>query len=43
LCQETDLSIVLITHDNKFIKYGDRIYSACNGNFTLLDQEDSDE
>ena len=37
LCAETGLSIVLITHDNKFIKYGDRIYIADKGKFTLQD------
>lgn len=37
LCDETGLSIVLITHDNKFIKYGDRIYIADKGVFTLQD------
>lgn len=35
LCDETNLSIVLITHDNKFIEYGDRIYIADKGKFTL--------
>jgi len=35
LCDETNLSIVLITHDNKFIEYGDRIYIADKGEFTL--------
>lgn len=35
LCDDTGLSIVLITHDNKFIKYGDRIYTADRGKFTL--------
>lgn len=39
LCNETGLSIVLITHDNKFIKYGDRIYVADKGVFTLQDNE----
>ena len=38
LCNETGLSIVLITHDNKFMKYGDRIYVADKGNFTLQDR-----
>lgn len=38
LCTETGLSIVLITHDNKFMKYGDRIYVADKGNFTLQDR-----
>lgn len=37
LCDNTGLSIVLITHDNKFIKYGDRIYIADHGKFTLKD------
>jgi DNA repair exonuclease SbcCD ATPase subunit len=35
LCSETGLSIVLITHDNKFMKYGDRVYIADKGKFTL--------
>lgn len=35
LCDETGLSIVLITHDNKFIKYGNQIYIADKGKFTL--------
>lgn len=44
LCNETGLSIVLITHDNKFMKYGDRIYVADKGNFTLQDgyEDESD-
>jgi DNA repair exonuclease SbcCD ATPase subunit len=43
LCDETGLSIVLITHDNKFIEYGDRIYVADKGNFTLQEQENTRE
>lgn len=39
LCNETGLSIVLITHDNKFIQYGDRIYIADKGKFTLQESE----
>lgn len=39
LCDETGLSIVLITHDNKFIKYGDRIYMADKGKFTIQENE----
>lgn len=35
LCENTKLSIVLITHDSKFIKYGDKIYHADHGVFTL--------
>ena len=42
LCAETGLSIVLITHDMKFIEYGDRIYVADKGEFTLQDQSDAD-
>lgn len=42
LCNETGLSIVLITHDNKFMKYGDRIYVADKGNFTLQDRYDDE-
>lgn len=41
LCDETSLSIVLITHDNKFMKYGDRIYVADKGHFKLQDVDDS--
>ena len=41
LCDETGLSIVLITHDNKFMKYGDRIYVADKGHFKLQDADDS--
>lgn len=37
LCDETNLSVVLITHDNRFIKYGDRIYIADKGKFSLKD------
>lgn len=40
LCNETGLSIVLITHDNKFMKYGDRIYVADKGNFSLQSVQD---
>lgn len=39
LCDETGLAIVLITHDNKFMKYGDRIYIADRGRFTLKEIE----
>lgn len=39
LCSETGLSIVLITHDSKFMKYGDRIYVADKGKFTLQESE----
>lgn len=42
LCDETGLSIVLITHDNKFMKYGDRIYTADKGKFTLQECEVSE-
>ena len=35
LCIETGLSIVLITHDAKFMKHGDRVYIADKGKFTL--------
>lgn len=35
LCSEAGLSIVLITHDSKFMKYGDRVYTADRGKFTL--------
>ena len=37
LCEDTGLIVVLITHDNKFIDYGDRIYVADRGKFTLKD------
>lgn len=37
LCDETGLSIVLITHDQKFMNYADRVYYADHGNFTLKD------
>lgn len=40
LCADTNLSIVLITHDNKFIEYGNRIYLADKGNFTLQKKDD---
>ncbi len=43
LCNETGLSIVLITHDSKFMRYGDRIYVADKGKFTLKDIEDVDD
>ena len=39
LCVKTGLSIVLITHDDKFMKYGDRIYIADKGKFTLKEYE----
>lgn len=39
LCEDTGLSIVLITHDSKFIEYGDRIYLADKGVFTLKNLE----
>lgn len=40
LCSETGLSIVLITHDNKFMKYGDRVYMADKGKFTLKEADE---
>jgi DNA repair exonuclease SbcCD ATPase subunit len=40
LCSETGLSIVLITHDNKFMKYGDRIYVADKGHFRMQENDD---
>lgn len=40
LCSETNLSIVLITHDNKFMEYGDRIYVADKGKFFLQESAD---
>ena len=43
LCNETGLSIVLITHDNKYIKYGDRIYVADKGKFTLQEKEEEEQ
>ena len=43
ICEDTGLSIVLITHDNKFMKYGDRIYTADRGKFTLKENTDGDE
>lgn len=39
LCKETKLTIVLITHDNKFMKYGDRIYVADKGKFFIRDND----
>ena len=39
LCSETGLSIVLSTHDNKFIQYGDRIYIADKGKFSMQESE----
>lgn len=42
LCSETGLSIVLITHDSKFMKYGDRVYTADKGVFTLKEFCDED-
>lgn len=35
LCEETGLVIVLITHDDKFMQYGDRVYTANSGKFIL--------
>ena len=35
LCEDTGLYLILITHDNKFVEYGDRIYLADRGKFTL--------
>lgn len=42
LCSETGLSIVLITHDSKFMKYGDRIYVVDKGKFALQESEGAD-
>lgn len=39
LCDETGLSVVLITHDDKFMPYGDRVYIADRGTFTLQSSE----
>ena len=35
LCADTGLKIILITHDQKFMQYGDRTYLADKGKFTL--------
>lgn len=35
LCQQTELSLVLITHDTRFLNYADRIYTANQGKYTL--------
>lgn len=43
LCSETGLSIVLITHDNKFMKYGDRVYTADRGKFTLQENNRNED
>lgn len=43
LCSETGLSIVLITHDNKFMKYGDRVYTADRGKFTLQENNKNED
>lgn len=40
LCDDTGLSIVLITHDTKFMEYSDRTYFAEHGKFTLKDSSD---
>ena len=40
LCDDTGLSIVLITHDPKFMLYRDRTYFAEHGKFTLKDSSD---
>ena len=40
LCDDTGLSIVLITHDPKFMLYSDRTYFAEHGKFTLKDSSD---
>lgn len=40
LCDDTGLSIVLITHDPKFMEYSDRTYFAEHGKFTLKDSSD---
>lgn len=37
LCDESGLTVVLITHDDKFMKYGDRVYTANCGKFTLVE------
>ena len=43
LCSETGLSIVLITHDSKFMKYGDRVYTADRGKFTLQENKNNED
>ena len=43
LCSETGLSIVLITHDSKFMKYGDRVYTADRGKFTLQENNKDED
>ena len=40
LCDDTGLSIVLITHDPKFMLYSDRTYFTEHGKFTLKDSSD---
>lgn len=43
LCEESGLIVVLITHDDKFMKYGDRAYLANCGKFTYVEEIDSYE
>lgn len=40
LCNDTGLSIVLITHDPKFMEYSDRTYFVEKGKFTLKESSD---
>ena len=36
LCQKLDFTVILITHDERFIEYANRVYEISNGYVTLL-------
>lgn len=36
LCQKLDFTVILITHDERFIEYADKVYEISNGYVTLL-------
>jgi DNA repair exonuclease SbcCD ATPase subunit len=39
LCQETGLMVILVTHDEKFMRYGNRTYFVDKGKFTLQENK----
>ena len=36
LCEKLDFTVILITHDERFIEYANRVYEISNGYVTLL-------
>jgi ABC-type uncharacterized transport system ATPase component len=39
--EEKDFIIVMITHDNRFVNYGDKVYTVADGNIVEEESDDS--